>query len=104
MDLLDQEPTTILVDVPRRTPIPDTINTLDDTTEAFKTIVSRITKDLPFIIAPISYELKTMLLHLEDLNQELINAAAAYKASVPHPKKYPLLGIYILLKILNLNI
>ena len=67
---------TILVDVPSNTPIPDATNTPVDPTEAFKNTVSDVTEALPFIISPIPYEPETVLLHLEDLKQELIDAAA----------------------------
>ena len=65
---LYQDPTTILVDVPRKILILDYTKTTVDPTEAFKTIVSDITKALLFIISPISYETDNMILHLEDLN------------------------------------
>ena len=55
---------TILVDVPINTPILDANNTPVDPIEALKTTVSNITEALPFLIAPIYYEPKTMLLQL----------------------------------------
>ena len=73
---LAQYPTVILVAVRRNTSIHDTTNTPFDTTEALKTIISSITESLPFLVVPISYETKTVLLNMEYLNQELINASA----------------------------
>ena len=81
-----KDPTIILVAVPIKNPIPDTTNTPVDPTEALKTIVSNTTVALPFLIAPISYEPETVILQMENLNQDLIDAAATYKASVPNPK------------------
>ena len=60
-----QYPMTILVAVPRNTPITDVTNTPVEATEVFKTIVSNITEALPFLTTPISYEPETVLLHLE---------------------------------------
>ena len=92
---------TILVAVPRNTPITDVTNTPVEATEAFKTIVSNITEALPFLIAPISYEPETVLLHLEYLKQELIDAATTYKSYVSHPNKDLLLTINVPLNILT---
>ena len=58
-------------------------------------IVPAPTESLLFLIASISYEPKTVLLHLEDLKQELLDAAATYKAAVSHPKKALLLSINV---------
>ena len=74
-------------DFPSKTPIPVPTNTSVDPTETFKTIVSNINQSLPFLVAPISYEPETLLLHMEDLNQELIDASYNYKTAVPPPKK-----------------
>ena len=94
----DQDPKIILVSVPRNTPIPDPTNTPVEPTEVFKTIVYNITEALLFLIAPISYEPETVLLHLEDLKQELSDATATYKSAAPHPKKL-LLAINVPIKI-----
>ena len=67
----------------------------------FKTIVSDINEVLLFLIAPISYEPETLILQLEDLNQELINSAATYKSDVSRPNKAVLLTIGVPLKILT---
>ena len=90
-----QEPTTILVAVPSNNPILDDKKIQFTPTEAFKTIVSEITEALLLIISPISYEAEMMLLQLEYLKQEHIDAAATYKASMPHPKKSFLIAISV---------
>ena len=59
---LSQEPTTTLVAVTINSPISDAKNNPFEPTEAFKTIVYNITEAVRFIIAPISYELKTVIL------------------------------------------
>ena len=46
-----------------------------------------------------SYEPKTVLLQLEDINQELIDAAATYKSGVHHANKDLLLKTNIPIKI-----
>ena len=101
---LDQYPTTIIVAFPTKTPIPDATNTPVDPNESFKTIVSDITEALPFLISPISYKPVTVLLHMEYFKQEIIGAAANYKASVTHPNKYLLLMIIVLINILTSHI
>ena len=75
-NLFTQDTTIIIVSVPSNALIPDATNTPIDPTEAFKTIIFEIIEYLPFLIAPISYETKTLLLQLEDLKQELINDSA----------------------------
>ena len=62
---LDQDPTTIIVAFPTKTPIPDATNTPVDPNEYFKTIVSDITEALQFIISPISYGPAVLLQGLE---------------------------------------
>ena len=81
--------------------IPDSVHTPFYPPESFKPIVSDITEALLFLISPISYEPETMRLQLEDLIQELIDAAATYEAAVPHPKKALLIEIDIPLNILT---
>ena len=46
-----------------------------------------------------SYEPKTVLLQLEDINQELIDAAATYKSGVHHANNDLLLTINIPIKV-----
>ena len=77
---------TTLVDVTINNPIYDATNTSVEPTEVFKITVSNIYEAVPFIIALIYYETETVILQLEDLNQELINYAATYKADAPNPK------------------
>ena len=99
-----QYPMTIIVAITINTPIPDATNTPVDTTEAFKTIVSDITDTLPYLIAPFSYEPKTVLIQLEDLKKELIDTAATYKAALTHPKKSLLITINAPLNILTVHL
>ena len=66
--------------------------------------VSNITTALLFIIAPISYKPKLVLLHLEGLKEEFINNAATYKEAVPHPKTSLLIAVNINLKILTCHL
>ena len=95
---------TILVVIHDNTRIPEYTNTPVEPAEAFKTIVSDITEALPFLIAPISYEPKTVLLHLEYLKQELIDASATYKSSLTHPNKALLIAINVPLKTLAVHL
>ena len=67
--------------------IPDSVHTPFYPPEAFKPIVSDITEALLFLISPISYEPKTVLLNLEYLKQKTVDAAATYKSSAPRPNK-----------------
>ena len=99
-----QYPMTLIVAVPRNKLIPDATNTPVEPTEVFKTIVSNITESLTFLVEIISYEPKTVLLQLEDLKKKLIDAAANYKAVVPHPNKALLPTINYLLKILTVHL
>ena len=98
---LDQYPTTILFSVTIDNTIPDSTNIPVQPTEAFKNIISYITEALPFLIAPISYEPETVLLHLEYINQDIIVTTATYKSSVPYTRKSLLLAIKVPLKILT---
>ena len=100
LNLFSQYPTTILDTVPSNKILPDSTNYPVDPTKGFKTIVSYIIESLPLLISPIYYEPKTVLLQRGDIKQELINASAAYKTSVPYPNKTLLLTINIQLKIL----
>ena len=97
----DQEPTIIFAVVSSNTPTPDATTTPVDHTETSKTIFSEIAEALPFLIEPICYEPKTVLLQLEYINQELIDADTTYKAAVPYPNKTLLLDIHFPLKILT---
>ena len=81
-----QYTTIIIFAATSNSPIPGATTTPVDTTDALKKIISGFTEELPFLIATISYEPETVLLQLEDLNQELINAADIYKAAMPHQK------------------
>ena len=92
---------TTLVSVSINTSITDATNTPVDPTKALKTIVFYITEALLFLIAIISYELKTTILQLEYLKQDLIDAAITYKSDMPHPNKAFLLVINVPLKILT---
>ena len=65
-----KDPTNILVAIHRNTPVSDATNI------PVKNVVSNITDAFLYIMKPISYEPKTMLLHLEFLKQYFINAAA----------------------------
>ena len=71
---------------PRNTPTPETTKISVEPTESFRTILRDITKVLPFLISTIYYKPETLILHMEDLNQELINTAKKYKAAVTHLK------------------
>ena len=62
----DTDPTTIIA---LTSPIPDATNTSFDHTEAFKTSLNNIIEYSPFLITPIYYEPKTLLLQLEDIKQ-----------------------------------
>ena len=73
--------------LPRNTPIPDATNTSVYPTGAFQNTVSNITETLSVLIEPIYFEPGTVLLHLKDLKQELIDDSVKYKAAVPHTKK-----------------
>ena len=101
---LAQDPTTIRVSVPRNTPIPDANNNAVEPTELFKAIVSDITEALPFLTEPISHETKTVILNTGYLKQQILDAAATYKAAVYHLKKPLLIAINSPIKILIGNI
>ena len=87
--------------VPIRTPTPITTNTFVDPNEKLKTVTNGIIEAIPSLISPIYYEPETVLLQLEELKQELIYAAANYKVTLPHPKKYHMLVIDALIKIFS---
>ena len=88
-----QDLMTILVDVPRNTPIPDATNTPVEPTEVFKTIVSDITEALTFLIETISHEPETGLLQMEEIKQDPIDDTTTYKEDIPNPNKKLLLAI-----------
>ena len=69
----------ILFDFPSSTQIPGSTNNPFDPDEVFKTIFNYITGTLLFIIVPISYKTKTVLLQMEDLKQERTKYDATYK-------------------------
>ena len=101
---LSQDPKTILVHFHINTPTPDTTNTPVEPTEVFKSIFSDINYSFPHFVNTISYEPQTMILQLEVLKQELIDAAANYKTAVSHPNKDLLITIKVPLKILTLQL
>ena len=92
---------TTLVAAPRNTIISDATNNPVDPTEAFKITVSDITKSLPFLNTLISFESVTVLLQIEYLKQELIDADTTYKSAAAHPNKALLVEINVLPKILT---
>ena len=70
----------------------------------FKTLVDNIIEAIPFLIEPISYEPKTLLLQVKKLKHKLNDAYNNYKSAIHHPSKYPLLAIDDPLKILTGNL
>ena len=86
---------------PRKNPTPDATNNLVDPTESFKTSVNDIIEAIIFLIATMPYETETMLIHTEELRQEINNAAAKYQVSMPHLKTHLLCVIFYPLNILT---
>ena len=89
-DPLVPDPTTTLdlsSAVPSNTPTPAVTNTLFETTEFFKTVVNYSIEDIPFLFANMYYEPETVPPHLEEIIQELNDAAANYQSGVPHLSK-----------------
>ena len=74
--------------VPRNTPNPITTNTSVEPTESFKTVINAIIEAIPLLTAPIFYEPETVLLHMEEIRQELKDASTNYQSAVPHLRNY----------------
>ena len=66
------------------TTTPVVTNTLVDPPEAFKSVVNKIIESIPFLADPVPYKPETVLLHMEELRQEINYAAVNFQASVPH--------------------
>ena len=88
-------------DVPSNTPNPVPNNTPIEPTEEFKNPAKNIIEVIPYLTSSMSNEPEMVLLQLAELRQELKVAGSIYQFAIPHPRKYLLRVVIVLIKLLT---